>query len=171
MDHKLLRWHLPGNRHHFRRHLIANLERLGKIVAPRVASAMWGLVWNRWCTRRRFQSKGPCILGCGNGEDSIEHYIGCAVGREVGSRYFNLHGDYAHRKLSLLGARKYTNETEQACWAILAYGIYMTTNARRHHPIVASQREVIVEQVIQHCRQASEGHSPTCRLLRTLWRT
>ena len=54
IDHKLTRWQLQGNRHHHRDALNANLKRLGNLVAPRVAAAVWSLVWNRWCTARRY---------------------------------------------------------------------------------------------------------------------
>ena len=169
IDHKLGRWKLDGNRHHVRNNLINNLQRLGKVVAPRVASAMWGLVWNRWCTARRFQSRAFCLLGCGQGDDSIEHYIGCCVGREVGRRFLRVDGDYQYRKLSLLGVRRYTDDNEQSCWAILAYGLYMATNHKRSRPRTHSTLEVSVQEVMQYCRQASEGHGATSKLLSSRW--
>jgi hypothetical protein len=169
IDHKLRRWKLDGNRHHVRNNLINNLQRLGKVVAPRVASAMWGLVWNRWCTARRFQSRASCLLGCGQGDDSIEHYIGCCVGRDVGTRLLRVDGDYQYRKLSLLGVRRYTDDNEQSCWAILAYGLYMATNHKRSRPRTHSTLEVSVQEVMQYCRQASEGHRATSKLLSSRW--
>ena len=65
VDHKLRRWELQGNRHRHCDRLIVHLRSLGRLVAPRVAAAVWGLGWNRLCTARRYQSTAPCVLGCG----------------------------------------------------------------------------------------------------------
>jgi hypothetical protein len=86
--HKLKRWHILGNRHRPTDIFMANFRKLGRLVAPRVAAAMWSLAWNRWCTSRRFQAHSPCTLGCGNGTDSVEHYLNCSVVRDVGRRFW-----------------------------------------------------------------------------------
>ena len=57
--HKLIGWKLLGNRHHRADRAMLNLQKMGKLVAPRVAAATWGLVWNRWSIARRFQSLHP----------------------------------------------------------------------------------------------------------------
>ena len=173
VDHKLERWKLIGNRHHYRNNLIRNLHNLGKVVAPRVAAAMWGLVWNRWCTSaRRTQRESACLLGCGRGNDRIEHYIGCACARDAGRRFLRLTiSDYDQRKRCMLGVGTYADDTEQLCWAVLAYGLYMTTNSRRFGTARSAldSHEVAVQEIIQHCRQASEGHAGTARCLKALW--
>ena len=169
IDHKLVRWELQGNRHRHRNLLINNLQRLGKLVPPRVAAASWGLVWNRWCTARRFQGEAPCMLGCGRGKDSIEHYMGCRVGREAGGRMLRLGGNYARRKQCLLGVIKFDDDSEQTCWAVLAYGLYMTTNARRASRMQARPLEEAVQEVMQHCRQAVEGDPRAKRCLSQRW--
>ena len=40
----------------------------------------FGLVWNRWCTSRRFQQNDKCVL-CGKvgTRDSVEHYASCVT--------------------------------------------------------------------------------------------
>ena len=40
----------------------------------------FGLVWNRWCTSRRFQQNDKCVL-CGKSDarDSVEHYASCVT--------------------------------------------------------------------------------------------
>ena len=175
IDHKLGRWGLKGSRHRQRDLLGGNLRRLGRLVAPRVAAAVWGMVWNRWCTARRFQSEAPCVLGCGQGADSIEHYMGCRAGREVGGRMLRVMGGYERRKHCMLGVTKFADDTEQTCWAVLVYGLYMTTNARRRKTGGGGggggggPLEVAVQEIMQHCRQAADGHLRTTQCLSKLW--
>ena len=169
VEHKLKRWKIDGLRRKYRDIFIHNLANLQKLVAPRVAAAVWGMAWNRWCTARRFQGCKPCLLGCGNGEDSIEHYIGCSIGREVGSRLLRVEDCYEGRKCSMMGASKYPSAQKQTCWAVLVYGLYMATNFRRYNQGSMSPREESVQEVMQFCRRAVEGHPKSCKILHTLW--
>ena len=169
IDHKLLRWQFRGNRHVHRDNLIRNLQTICRIVAPRVAAAAWGMVWNRWCTaRRREQREDPCLFGCGRGADSVEHYIGCEVGRAVGRRMLRLDGDYDCRKRCLLGVTLFTSDREQACWAILVYGLHMATNSRRYSHNSSTSTEDAVQEVMQHCRHAADVHRMARRCLSSL---
>ena len=86
VEKKLQRWNICGIRRFYRDRFIRNIASLSKLVAPRVAAAVWGLAWNRWCTARRFQKQDKCYLGCGKGEEGIEHYMGCATARLLGKR-------------------------------------------------------------------------------------
>ena len=169
IDHKMERWRIQGNRHHVRNAVKANLERLGAIVPPRVAAAVWGLVWNRWCTARRFQGEAPCVLDCGKGEDSIEHYIGCQVGREAGRRLLRVDALYAQRKLFMLNATRFQDDAEQTCWAILTYALYIATNTHRGNPLTTSTLEEATEEVMHHTRQGVQGHAHASRVLRSRW--
>ena len=77
--HKIERWcfdsDTPGQ---VARRIVHQMPRLGKLVAPRVLSAVIRTLYNGWCTARRFQSSGCCCLGCPyEGTDSIEHYARC----------------------------------------------------------------------------------------------
>ncbi len=163
--HKLVRWKLLGNRHHHADRAINNLKMLGKLVAPRVAAATWGLLWNRWCTARRFQSSAPCVLGCGKGQDSIEHYWFCPVVRETGRKMLRIDGEADLRKANMLGVAKFVNDEEHACWALLTYAVYMTTNANRKHGGHTGK----VQEMMQHVRQAVEGHKSSAACLRARW--
>jgi hypothetical protein len=163
--HKLVRWKLPGNRHHHVDRAISNLRNLGRLVAPRVAAATWGLTWNRWCTARRFQSRAPCVLGCGKGEDSIEHYWCCPVAREAGKRVLRVDGDADSRKANMLGVARFANREEQTCWALLTYAVYMTTNASRK----GGGQTGKVQELSQHIRQAVEGHKSSAACLTARW--
>ena len=70
----------------------------------------------------------------------------------------------------MLGIGTYTSNSEQVCWAMLAYGLYMTRNARRFGNRGAGDTpEVAVQEIIQHCRQGTEGHAGVRRCLKTLW--
>ena len=164
--HKLVRWKIPGNRHHAVDRVSQNLKKIGRLVAPRVAAANWGLVWNRWCTARRFQGHAACVLGCGNGEDSIEHYWSCAVVKEAGRRMLRIEADPTPRKACMLGAARYSNDDEHACWALLVYGVYMTTNTTRQHCESGGK----VQEIMQHVRQAVEGHKRSSACLSARWR-
>ena len=97
------------------------MSEMENLVAPRVAAAVWGLAWNRWCTARRFQKKDRCMLGCGRGEDSAEHYMGCSIARKVGWAVLKLpeNGDYEERKKSMLGAAGRSKE-KKTCWHYLS---------------------------------------------------
>jgi hypothetical protein len=163
--HKLVRWKLPGNRHHHAERAINNLQKLGKLVAPRVAAASWGLTWNRWCTARRFQSSAPCVLGCGKGEDSIEHYWCCPVVRETGRKMLRIDAEAELRKTNFLGVAKFASNDEQACWALLTYAVYMATNASRK----AGGHTGKVQELMQHVRQAVEGHKGSTACLKARW--
>lgn len=163
--HKLVRWKLLGNRHHHAERAMLNLQKMGKLVAPRVAAATWGLVWNRWCTARRFQSHAPCVLGCGKGEDSIEHYWCCPVVRETGRKMLRIDADPNLRKANMLGVARFASDAEQTCWALLTYGVYMATNATRRHGMHTGK----VQEVMQHVRQAVEGHKRSTACLNARW--
>jgi hypothetical protein len=90
---------------------------INKLVAPRVAAAVWGLAWNRWCTARRFQKQDRCLLGCEDCCDSAEHYVGCRVARKVGWRALRLPegNDYEQRKKLWLTAADCMNTAESTC--------------------------------------------------------
>jgi hypothetical protein len=163
--HKLARWKLPGNRHHHAERTMLNLQKMGKLVAPRVAAATWGLVWNRWCTARRFQARAPCVLGCGKGEDSIEHYWCCPVAREAGRKLLRIDAEADQRKASMLCATRFVSDDEQTCWALLTYAIYMATNATRKHGGHTGK----VQEVMQHVRQAVAGHKRSTACLTARW--
>ena len=103
--HKLSRWNLHEENKPLRAYLsviqrIPNwqarcaqnrLKALARLVSPRVHAAVFGAMWNRWCTVRRFQHRGNCRL-CQQQqtEDSIEHYAFCNTVREVAARRLRL---------------------------------------------------------------------------------
>ena len=90
---KIRRWHLPCVE--ARSSISRNLCSLRTLVSPRVQSACFSTIWNRWCTPRRFQKRDSgdnrCLLGCGGcAEDSIGHYARCRAVRRTADSYLAL---------------------------------------------------------------------------------
>eukprot|EP00972_Heterocapsa_arctica_P057560 8491529-Heterocapsa_arctica.AAC.1 len=86
---------------------------MARIVAPRVASSAWSLLWNRWVTARRFQSVAACVFGCSRGDDALEHYFGCSVVRAAGWKALKLVGNYSERKRAMLNVHRFDCNEEQ----------------------------------------------------------
>ena len=83
---RLERWRLPELLGVAARRVAQNLQRLPKLVPPRLRAAMLSTIFNRWTTDRRMRSlrggRRVCVLGCScTADDSVEHYVHCAVGR------------------------------------------------------------------------------------------
>ena len=81
MRFKLERWNLPGFPGRTAERFVRALSQLKEHLPPRVCAAILRTAWNGWCTKRRFQSLGACVFGCGAflQADSVEHYSGCRV--------------------------------------------------------------------------------------------
>ena len=79
MRWKLDRWSLRGFPRITAERYLRALELVKALLPPRVGAASLRIAWNGWCTRRRYQERGPCLFGCGSflQEDSIEHYACC----------------------------------------------------------------------------------------------
>ncbi len=64
--------------------------RLRSLVPPGSCAAVVCSWFNGWSTWRRFQAQGPCLWGCLNGEESVEHYSFCRKVRELGQQLLGL---------------------------------------------------------------------------------
>ena len=178
VEFKLARWNIEGLRRVVRDRFITNMAGLGRLVAPRVASAVWGMAWNRWTTARRFQRRkaGTCLLGCagkgGGGENRTEHYWSCEVGVQVGKRMLCIHGSREQRKQAMLQVALGRDVDERVCWALLVYGMYMATNFCRHQAGGRAWQGVEegIANVKQHIRNAVEGHAASDAILRSRFR-
>ena len=150
-----------------------NLLRLQGLAPPRVCAAVLRVLWNSWCTARRFQnrfsSKDRCLLGCKGAHDSIEHYSRCPVGREILRKILRV--DLQPQR----GLAMFTLSTpEQSIDALLAvsavyiYSIYCTTNGYRHtaQPNIPQAKQCM----IQHIRQACFGHPTLSHIVENRWR-
>ena len=163
VEKKLKRWKLSGYRTWWIPVFRRNMSDLRNLVTPRVAAAVWSMAWNRWCTARRFQRKGRCVLGCSNCEDSIEHYIGCKHVRAIGWKMLRLEQgeEYEDRKKGLLAA-DCRGRDERVCLALLAYATQQTTNAARQE----GSCEEPVERLKQWVRRGVEGHTASANVVR-----
>lgn len=167
IQEKLKRWKIDGIRRWWVLSFQRNMAGMSKLVAPRVAAAVWGLAWNRWCTARRFQRHDRCMLGCEDRCDSAEHYFGCKVARQVGWKALRLpeKNTYEERKQLWLAATDKGDSSERTCWHLLVYAVFMTTNRRRE----SRERGGEAEEVKQWVRNAVEGHPKSAKALRDRW--
>ena len=102
---KLARWNLHLTTHPLHNHLSTiqrtpnwqarcahqRLKNIATLTTPRVHAAVYGAIWNRWCTLRRFQQRGRCRL-CRkpHTEDAIEHYPFCDTVRRIATTRLRL---------------------------------------------------------------------------------
>ena len=148
-----------------RRHMTRCLERLrqvGQRSLPRVAAAAFGCIWNRWGTARRMQRRGSaCLLGCGRGEDSVEHYCTCSITKEFGDASVAIQYRFSPPLEHWFFVAPQCVDSEEDSWylrvAALQYSVLRTTNAARHRgaPLSATDarralRQALVEGVRGH---------------------
>ena len=156
LRHKLERWHLPG--------LPGPVaEKVLRLVPPRVHTAVFSTLWNRWCTGRRFQLRGSCscLLGCrSQAEDSIEHYLRCPIVLDVARARLGLHMTSTDSWAKLLLATPAGAGTSDVTWltrcALLLYTVYRATNAARHSNTFAP--EEARRALIQAIYEGARGH-------------
>ena len=175
MRHKIVRWRVPGlPRRHvdtFFRHLAV----LRPILPPRVMAAIFGTVWNRWTTARRFQQSRPCLLGCSpSAQDSIEHYAHCAIVRQAASSLLDLQLRAAPHALGdFLLLTTMPSElplpTLLGRMSILVYAVYSCTNALRFGPSGMPAPDT-VGMLNQAIFNGAQGHAGAEKLLREVWR-
>ena len=167
IKHKLKRWKLPGIGGWRALAYQRNMAGIRNLVAPRVAAAVWSLAWNRWCTARRFQKCGQCLLGCDDWPDSAEHYMGCKVARKVGWNLLKLPSDssYEDRKLEWLAATEASSPETKTAYYLLVYSVFMTTNRRR----ACGEKGGEEEELKQWVRRGVEGHQRSTKVLSRRW--
>jgi len=137
-ERRLSRWRSLHPTPPFPRQLSANARCVLNAVAGLPASSRWALIrtWlNGWSTLRRHQKRGPCAF-CQRAEDSIEHFVGCAVVRDVGASLTGVprrDGD----KLSFLLLDS-SAPSGVLLTRMVAYwhALYRTHNRMRHQPAV-----------------------------------
>ena len=116
---------------------LARLRALARVVPPRVWSASFGFVWNRWATARRRQVLlSHCQLGCLDGDDSEEHYARCPVIRAFGREALGVVHRYTDglEDWCLASAQHRDAAQDQWWWAkvaVLQYATLRVTNATR----------------------------------------
>ena len=151
---KLTHWGLPDRRdadRHLRR-----LSALQTQVAPRVLAALLKCAWNGWATARRRQTRAnPCLLGCGTGEDAIEHYAQCRVTHAAARKWLRMPPPLTPllHHWALGAPACVVVERDPGWWvktAILVYAVQHTTNAARHAggPLLAEHADRALRQAM-----------------------
>ena len=158
--------HLPGFPRRTVGQVLARLRGIGNLVTPRVHSVVISTLFNRWVTKRRFQSYGECVLGCG-GADEVEHYAACPRARKFARTRLNLdlRGDEALQCMMLAKIPGGQSDSIDV-WrllAIYAYCVYRTVNALRHGSV---RDEIEVQRALQECLyEAVRGHASSLKLI------
>ena len=173
--YKLVRWKLgksggidmrPGR---LAPRVLKRLRELGSVVAPRVVAACSGILWNRWCTERRFSREGFCTLGCEHpAADSIEHYAHCKAVHDVAKKTLTLHceGPLAIEWF-MLARKELADEGTLVCMAVLIYATYTTTNRMRKLGI--KDMGTAVEALEQKIREAIRSHRHSEKVINSRW--
>ena len=156
-------------------------------MPPRVSAAVLRTFWNGWCTKRRFQQRGPCLLGCTSfsAEDSIEHYECCPVTLDFAHRILGLEmhtchnrAVYGRRRIPLPGVAGRAHVGKLTALglnlapatddllilrALWCYAVYRTTNEIRQCPCATP--EVAGDLLRQFAHEGARNH---CRSMRAL---
>ena len=170
MRHKLARWRLSGFPRLVAWRILGRLRGLRALVAPRVQVAVLSSLFNRWVTGRRFQRQcgGRCALGC-EGDDSLEHYLRCRVGRAFAARCLDLHLTSAECWECMMLAQPPAGHGDTPLtWqrvAILHYALYRVVHARLHCALPDEQVNRALRQAVT---EAVRGHPASAQLLNTL---
>jgi hypothetical protein len=146
------------------------LRTLKDLVPPRVQAAVFSTCWNRWITHKRFQvtRNQGCLLGCGRGADSIEHYCGCNKVQEVFRRKLNLDATTFANLHSFTMTNPHIKTSEQlTSLALGIYGVYTATNRLRAQGGI--QERDAVDALTQAIRDGAKGHGKALKALQQRW--
>ena len=168
MRQRIVRWNLCGPELRMGRRAVNRLAQLRRLVPPRVSAAVLSTLWNRWCTARRFQRQGVCVLGCKCAEDSIEHYASCPMIRCFGWTFLRLHWLPQEGLLHLLVLHGALSDDSSLCRAaILTYAAWRTTETLRRAAV--PQHNDARRMLEQYAREAVRGHPSAAAMLDTSW--
>ena len=155
------------------RKTLHNLHLLGTLVAPRVVSACFSTIWNRWTTMRRFQKRSSdlnvCKLGCSSdAEDSIEHYARFTRVRQFGAGVLGMSLDRICLHTFLLCDPRMQTREHLIASAVLIYATYRATSNYRH--TAAPSAAEVHDALTQWTKEAVRGHWASKGVLEQLWR-
>jgi len=126
---------------------LQRLRLLGGVVPPRVWTATFGCIWNRWATsRRRQEIRSRCLFGCQWAEDSIEHYAQCPSLIAFARRRLQLNFRFSkHIQYWMLAAPEDQETQADGWWArlsLLQYAALRTlTGASKTGALVAEEAD------------------------------
>ena len=109
------------------------LKTLATLTTPRVHAAVYGALWNRWCTLRRFQQRGRFRL-CGqpHSEDSIEHNPFCSIVKRLATTRLRLRCDTQVNMHTFTCTNPLIRSQEELTRAaLLIYSTYKALNRQR----------------------------------------
>ena len=158
--HKLERWRIPTPISLLSRRAHNRLQRAFNLVAPRVAVVLFGSMWNRWCTARRFQEEGSCIFGCpGENRDSIE----CPVQVNFARNKLNIPTVHSASLCSFFGLDANISDDLLTMAMLNLYVCYTARNKLKHSrpPFQVNYDELM----LQIAKQGTFGHNPSQRIL------
>ena len=159
----------PGSNHHDNaRKANRNLQWLGEKMPPRIGSAVFSTLWNRWTTQRRFQKRGPCLLACGSPDgDSIEHYSRCPVTKRLCRQHLHLDPEvFATLHAFVLAHPSIWSQEDLATLGVLIYSVYNVTNRIRSQ---GASSEIVYDALVQMCREGVKGDPYAMKILAARW--
>ena len=169
---KLARWRLPIYPRLRAIRGSAVLQRLARLVPPRVVAAVLRTWFNGWCTAHRFQAHGRCLFGCSMGQDSVDHYMGCLMLHRHGQLRLRLRAaptfeERGLRFFLLAGAHELPDVilTRRALLLAAAYRLHCRC---RRQPAF-SDHEVLRRALDQAVREAAQGHAGALRAVDSVW--
>ena len=164
MRARIERWVLPGPPLRVARRVLRHLAALRDCAPPRMAAAALSTLWNRWCTERRFQRIGPCVFGCADQADAIEHYARCPVVRRFACSFVRLAIPAPEAmQYFMLSHGALANTDVLTRTAIVIYAVYRVTERVRREP--ASAQDVLPFMLQQSAREAVRGHPQATQVL------
>ena len=171
-DHHSIKMMIAGPPRWVAQRATSRLQRLPKLVPPRVCSAAFRTLFNGWCTARRFQCYDTCMLGCGSSAgDKIEHYCRCPVTRELFRKKLRIDLHPTMALSCFVMTTKEQNEDEILALTMLGvYAIYMCTNHYRHGAKHKPRNREHAMQYLGQCLiQGCQGHKELTRIFDKRW--
>ena len=168
---KLNRWSIsvPQGRRAIR--YIQHMGAMKGKVPPRVTSAMIRTACNGWCTARRFQVQpSRCMMGCRQGEDSIEHYAVCPIVAEVAHERLRLKqpDSNQHKLENMLGFNLGDNMDICVRRHCLTAATYRLHNIKRHGTFNLD-KQGMKDALAQALKDVVAGHGPAQHCTATAW--
>ena len=155
-------WHGRAALHH--------LRQLNKVVTPRVQSAVFSTMWNRWTTARRFQRHQACLLCRGpHTQDAIEHYAKCPVVKRLAAQFLHLDpGQFVNLHFFSLGesaGQHKGNPHDHRPSGLCDVQVHQLPTTRPD-PLPT---EALFDAMTQWAREGVRGHGPSTRVLARRW--
>ena len=165
MRHKLERWRLGCVPRITTNRCFEALHTLQQQCPPRIAAAVLRTMWNGWCTARRFQGTGTCLLGCCyDNTDSIEHYSRCPQVSTLRGK-LGLPASKFQSLPGFLNCISGITDEELQLNSLVVYATYSSVNTIRHTGRLCTAQ--VQHMLMEYCKLAAAGHTKSLRTLHT----